>query len=181
MRIAVTGTHGTGKTTLVEDFAAASGRHEVVPEPWLISGADMPFIDGPTSADLEEQLRQSCALILETAARPDLVFDRCPLDCLAYLDVVSADEGFEWVPDGRLLARIAGALQTLDLVVFVPLSRPDEIPGPIEYPRLRRRVDARLRAMLSDDDAGLLEDGLPVLAVSGPRDRRTRRLLAELR
>ncbi len=178
MRIAVTGTHGSGKTTLVEDFVAASAGYEAVPEPyWLLVQQGVVFADGPDVAGLEEQLKQSCALLLATS-EADVIFDRCPLDFLAYLDVVSAAEGFEWSPDGKLLRRVEDALATLDLVAFVPLQRPDEITVAIEYPKLRTRVDARLKAMLRDDDLGLLAEGPRVVEVTGTRQQRVTRLQA---
>ena len=174
MRIAVTGSHGVGKTTLAEDFCAAHAAFELVPEPyWLLAQQGVVFADGPNSADLEQQLRQSCALILGTSDT-DVVFDRCPLDFIAYLEVVSASEGFEWSPDGKLLGRIEKALSTLDLVVFVPISRPDEIAVAIEYPKLRARVDARLKRMLREDDLGLLAAGPRVVEVHGTREARVR-------
>lgn len=167
MRIAVMGTHGVGKTTLVEDFCAAHPGYEHVPEPyWLLAQAGVVFADGPNVADLEEQLQQNCALILATS-EADVVFDRCPLDLIAYLEVVSAGEGFEWSPDGKLLGRIEAALARLDLLVFVPLRRPDEIAVPIEFPKLRARVDARLKTMLREDDLGLLAEGPRVIEVTG--------------
>lgn len=176
MRIAVTGTHGSGKTTLVEDLVAAAKGYEAVPEPyWLLVQQGVVFADGPSVADLEEQLKQSCALILATS-EADVVFDRCPLDFLAYLDVVSAAEGFEWSPDGKLLKKIENALTTLGLVAFVPLKRPDEISVAIEYPKLRARVDARLKTMLREDDLGLLADGPRVVEVTGTREQRVSRL-----
>jgi hypothetical protein len=181
MRIAVTGTHGTGKTTLIDDFAAARPGYVVVPEPHVVLTAQgVAFSERPTTADLEEQLEQSCTLIVGHATVADVIFERCPLDFLAYLEVVGAAEGFAWEPHGRLLPRIARALQALDLVVFVPLRRPDDIAAAIEYPGLRRRVDARLKAMLRDDDFGLLEEGPRVVEIAGGRDRRLARLLAEL-
>ena len=181
MRIAVTGTHGSGKTTLIDDFISVHGDYESVPEPyWLLAQNGMPFADGPTTADLEEQLGQSCTLILEQMTGRDVVFDRCPLDFLAYLDVVSASEGFEWLPHGRLLNRIAKALATLDLVVFVPLLQPDEVAVPIEYPELRSRVDRRLKTMLRQDDLGLLDHGPRILEVSGPRAQRVAHIAATL-
>lgn len=178
MRIAVTGTHGSGKTTLVDDFVAAAAGYEAVPEPyWLLAQQGVVFADGPDVAGLEEQLKQSCALLLATS-EADVIFDRCPLDFLAYLDVVSAAEGFEWSPDGKLLRRVEDALATLDLVAFVPLQRPDEITVAIEYPKLRTRVDARLKAMLRDDDLGLLAEGPRVVEVTGTRQQRVTRLQA---
>lgn len=180
MRIAVTGTHGSGKTTLVDDFVAAAGGYESVPEPyWLLVQQGVVFADGPDVAALEEQLKQSCALILATS-ETDVVFDRCPLDFLAYLDVLSAAEGFEWSPDGKLLQRIEKALATLDLVAFVKVNSPDEIAVAIEYPKLRKRVDARLKTMLREDDLGLLAGGPRVVEITGTRQQRVRRLTEAL-
>jgi hypothetical protein len=181
MRIAVTGTHGSGKTTLIDDFVSASADYESVPEPyWLLAQNGTPFAGEPTTADLEEQLGQSCTLIFEQITGRNVVFDRCPFDFLAYLDVVSASEGFEWLPHGRLLNRISKALATLDLVIFVPLLQPDEIKVPIEYPGLRTRLDRRLKTMLRQDDLGLLDHGPRVLEVSGPRAQRVVQIAATL-
>ncbi len=60
----------------------------------------------------------------------------------------------------------------LDAVVFVPLSSPDEIPVEIELPRLRSRVDRRLKTMLREDDLGLLHNGPRILEVVGSRAQR---------
>jgi hypothetical protein len=180
MRLAITGTHGTGKTTLLEDFVSAQPLYEAVPEPyWLLAQQGTPFADGPTIADLEEQLEASCSLILSTAAQEQVIFDRCPLDFIAYLDVVSAAEGFEWTPSGKLLGRIEKALATIELLVFLPLSRPDEISVPIEFPKLRTRTDSRLKAILRKDELGLLEAGPRILELSGTRQQRLDRLVAE--
>jgi hypothetical protein len=181
MRIAITGTHGSGKTTLIADFVAANRNYESVAEPyWLLVQQGTVFADGPTLADLEEQLAQSCTLIVESR-QDDVIFDRCPLDFLAYLEVVGLREGLDWAPDGRLLTRIEKALATLDLVGFVPLRQPDEIAARIEYPKLRARVDRRLKSMLRDDDLGLLQDGPRVVEIGGSRDQRVSRLTAAIR
>ena len=63
-------------------------------------------------------------------------------------------------------------LELLDLIAFVPLTVPDEITVAIEYPKLRRRVDARLKAILRDDDLGLLANGPRVIEVTGTRSAR---------
>jgi energy-coupling factor transporter ATP-binding protein EcfA2 len=181
MLLAVTGTHGSGKTTLVDDFAGACPHYEAVPEPyWLLAQQGVPFADGATTADLEEQLEQSCALILAAAGQADVIFDRCPLDFIAYLDVVSQREGFDWTPSGKLLGRIEKALAMLELIVFLPLSRPDEIAVSIEFPRLRLQTDTRLKAIVRDDDLGLLEVGPTVLELTGTPERRLRELVARL-
>ena len=178
MRIAITGTHGSGKTTLIADFVAANPGYESIAEPyWLLVQQGTVFADGPTIADLEEQLAQSCTLIL-ASSQDDVVFDRCPLDFIAYLEVVGLKEGLDWAPDGRLLVRIEKALAALDLVGFVPLRQPDEITTRIEYPKLRARVDSRLKSMLRDDDLGLLQDGPRIVEISGSRQQRVLQLAA---
>jgi hypothetical protein len=178
MRIAVTGTHGSGKTTLIDDFLDGHRQYAHAQEPyWELAQEGLPFADGPTVDDLADQLQQSARLILASADR-DMIFDRCPLDFIAYLDVVSEEEGDEWTPSGKLLARIEAALATLDLIVFLPLSRPDEIRTEIEYPTLRRAVDERLKLVLREDALGLLEDGPRIIEISGPRSARLAQLAA---
>lgn len=173
MHIAVTGTHGSGKTTFIDDFTSVHRDFESVPEPyWILGQQGVPFANGATTGDLEKQLAESCKLIQGHAGGRDVIFDRCPLDFLAYLEVVSAGEGFEWLPSGRELANVSKALAMLDAVIFVPLSSPDEIPVEIELPRLRSRVDRRLKTMLREDDLGLLHNGPRILEVMGSRAQR---------
>ncbi|HEY4202104.1 MAG TPA: AAA family ATPase [Devosiaceae bacterium] len=172
MRMAVTGTHGTGKTTFIDDFTAAYSGYESVAEPyWLLEQQGVVFANGASVPDLEKQLAESCKLIAGHRG-PEVIFDRCPFDFLAYLEVVSASEGFEWLPGGRELAQIGKALARLDAVIFIPLTSPDEIPVEIEFPRLRSRVDHRLKTMLREDDLGLLHDGPRIVAITGSRAQR---------
>jgi hypothetical protein len=179
MRIAVTGAHGTGKTTLIDDFSDARRGYEREQEPyWSLAQQGVPFADGVSLPDLEQQLEASVGLILARAADPDVIFDRCPIDFIAYLEIVAEAEGGEWTPTGRLLGRIERALAALDLVVFLPLSQPDEIAATIEFPRLRKQVDRRLKAILRDDALGLLDGGPRVLELRGDRDERVRALSA---
>ncbi|GAB5486410.1 MAG: hypothetical protein Pars93KO_28440 [Parasphingorhabdus sp.] len=180
MRIAVTGTHGIGKTTLIEDLVEAGTVFEAVPEPFLVFQSDTAFVDGPSTDEFEEQLNQSCNLILGSTTENSLIFDRCPVDFLAYLDVMSDEEGFEWTPSGKQLARIEQTMEALDLFIFVPLLEDDEITGSIEYPKLRRKVDERLKSILRDDEFGLFENGLSMLEVSGSRKKRVAKALAKL-
>ena len=173
MRIAVTGTHGSGKTTLIDDFVDQHADYERELEPyWALAQDGIPFADGASLPDLEQQLAASAQLILARAGTPDVIFDRSPLDFTAYLEVVSEDEGLEWEPSGRLLGQIEKALATLDLLVFLPLSNPDEVRVPIELPRLRARVDRRLKAILREDALELLADGPKIIELHGTREQR---------
>lgn len=182
MRLAVSGAHGVGKTTLIDDFVAAHPGYAREEEPyWALAQQGVVFADGATIPDLEEQLGASAGLILARADDRDIVFDRCPVDFIAYLEVTAAGEGIEWTPSGRLLARIDQAIATLDLLVFVPLTRPDEIAVRIERPKLRAKVDQELAAMLREDTLSLFESGRPRLVeISGSRTERVDRLTAAL-
>ena len=177
MRIAVTGTHGSGKTTLIDDFVEAHSDYERELEPyWAMAQSGIPFADGASLADLEEQLVASTTLIRARADAPNVIFDRCPIDFIAYLEVVGEAEGIEWEPSGKLLAGIERALEAIDLLAFVPLVRRDEIRAAIELPRLRHQVDARLKAILRDDALELLEQGPTRIELCGSRDERVRML-----
>jgi hypothetical protein len=71
-------------------------------------------------------------------------------------------------------------MEALDLVIFIPLLDDDEIGGTIEYPRLRRQVDLRLKSILRDDDLCLFENGPRTLEIFGRRERRVAGALAGL-
>jgi ATPase subunit of ABC transporter with duplicated ATPase domains len=172
MRIAVTGTHGVGKTTLVEDLTGADTQFEVIAEPFIHFQSDGAFVDGPNTEDFDAELNRSCDLILDWTCERPLSFDRSPHDYIAYLEVLSEAESCEWAPSAKQLARFERALQTLDLLVFVPLLDDDEIAGTIEYPKLRRAIDVRLESILSDDELGLSKMEVPVVEVSGGQQHR---------
>ena len=172
MRIAITGTHGVGKTTLAEDLIEVRPDWELVPEPCWVFSDGMAFLDGPDIASFEEQLEQSCALLLDDGIGPNAVFDRCPLDFLAYLDVLGAQERDEWHPPVKVNSNIERAMDTLDLIVFVPLVEPDDMAAEFEFPKLRRNVDRRLKAILHDDGLDLLAAIPHVKEVGGSREQR---------
>jgi hypothetical protein len=181
MRIAVTGTHGSGKTSLIDDFADRHRDYEREEEPyWALAQNGVPFADGVSLPDLEEQLEASAGMIIARAGDANVIFDRCPLDFIAYLEVVGEGQGIDWAPSGKQLARIERALAAIELLVFLPLSRPDEIGTAIEFPKLRAKVDARLKSILRDDALELLEGGPRLLELRGSRDARLDALSAAI-
>ena len=172
MRIAVSGTHRTGKSTLVEDLAEELRGYRVVDEPYhLLEEEGFEFTDPPVLEDWVAQLRRSIEE-LEADASPDLLLDRCPVDLLAYARTHEDRDAFdldEWLP------RVRDALGTLDLVVFVPLEKPDRIPlGPGEDPELRAAVDRELAELLLEDSLDL---DVEVVTVEGTRKERVAQVL----
>lgn len=172
MRLAISGTHGSGKTTLAEDFLTRHPGFRHVPEPYeALIAAGAVFSDPPTIADFAEQLEASIAALHEHAGEGDVVFERCPLDFLAYIAVLerrSGENGFDG-DAGR--DEIAEAIATLDLIVFLPLPADGTMAA--ELPKLQRAVDRELRSLLRDDPLALTADGVPrAIALRGTRAER---------
>lgn len=174
MRIAVSGTHASGKSTLIGELAAHLPEFSIIDEPYHTLQADgHVFGHEPVPEDFELQLQRSLELADSGGA---VLFDRCPLDFLAYLACLSPRDPTAIAP---WLQAVEFALQRLDLVVFVPLESPDRIdPGHDEFPRLRRRVDTTLRRFLLEDSLGISPT---VIQVSGPLDDRVAQVLSCIR
>lgn len=165
MRIAVSGSHGVGKTTLVEDFAAAHPAYRAEPEPYeALTEAGSAFSDPPTIDDYLEQLAYSVESLLADRPGDEVVFDRCPIDFLAYLQAVSRRVGDDDAFDlDDVLDDAREAIATLDLIVFLPLPKTGAMDA--EHPALQRAVDRELRAIFREDSLSLFEAGSPRVAV----------------
>jgi hypothetical protein len=75
----------------------------------------------------------------------------------------------------RWFERVAEAMRTLDLVIFVPIEHPERIdPSVFERPRLRRRADDALREIVVEDTWGFIPDAIEV---SGTTDERVSQVL----
>ena len=79
MRIAVSGTHITGKSSLVEALGERLPHHAVVAEPYeVLEERGYEFAHPPSIDDFVIQLKQS--LLSLRRRSPNLIYDRCPLD-----------------------------------------------------------------------------------------------------
>jgi thymidylate kinase len=164
MRIAVSGTHRAGKSTLIEELANHLPQHVVVEEPYHLMVEDgYEFAHPPSLEDFEAQLERSLAEL--EMRRSNVLFDRCPLDFLAYAAVHADAEGFDldaWLP------RVRAALETLDLIVLVSLEA-ERIPlegSDEDDAELRSTVDEELREIVLDDCLGL-DLRMEILEVEG--------------
>lgn len=163
MRIAVAGSHATGKSTLVEELARRMPAITVVDEPYYdLSAAGHVFSEPPTIEDFQTLFEASVTAFVACDAAI-VVFDRSPADYLAYLAALQPHATFV---DHVAAAR--AALETLDFIVYVPIERPERI-GDVELPRLRRRVDVVLRGMLVGQTWGWT---IPCLEVRGTPSQR---------
>ncbi|HEX3555255.1 MAG TPA: AAA family ATPase [Thermoanaerobaculia bacterium] len=174
MRIAVSGAHRTGKTTLIAELGRTLVTYVAVDEPYYLLEEDgHEFAEIPSLEDFELQLARSIDCIVDS--EENQIFDRCPADILAYLITHRDSDGFDaelWLP------RVRSAMQRLDLIVFVPVESPDRVivsePG---AGGLRRRVDEEIRDIVLDDRWGF---GVEAMEVAGTSHERARQVLAHV-
>lgn len=174
MRIAVSGTHCSGKSTLVQDLADALPKYSTVEEPYLLLVEEgYEFAEMPSVEDFELQLERSIEYLEE--GEPNVLFDRCPADLLAYLLTHPDAAAFDL---RRWLPRIRAAMRNLDLVIFLPVEARDRITLPSsEDVALRMEVDAELKEVLLEDS---FDFDVNVIEVTGARQERVRRALEHL-
>jgi predicted ATPase len=175
MRIAISGAHFSGKSTLVGDLADALPTYSAVEEPYvLLAEEGYEFSEMPSVEEFELQLERSIECLDER--EPDVLFDRCPADLLAYLLTHADADAFDLE---RWLPRIRAAMGKLDLVVFLPVEGRDRIPLPSsEDATLRRKVDAELRDILLEDS---FDFDVDVIEVTGARAERVQQVLEHIR
>lgn len=171
MRIAVSGSHRTGKTTLISEIAAICPVFHTFEEPYYqLSEEGHTFAEMPCLEDFEAQLDRSVSTLEEGEGH--CLFDRCPLDILAYLIAHQDSSAFDlhaW------LSKVRQALQRLNFIAFVPIEVPDRVPPEDpEGERLRRRVHDELVALVLQDDLGF---HVPVIEVTGEPAERARQVL----
>ena len=92
MRIGISGTHGTGKTTLAEALSAHLPGHLTAYEPYyLLEDEGYEFAFPPSPDDYRVLLGRSLESLSAQPQQPGVVFDRTPLDYLAYLAATGVD------------------------------------------------------------------------------------------
>ena len=172
MRIAISGAHVTGKSTLLAELRTDLRSYELREEPYYeLLEEGHAFSDRPSRDEIETQLERSIDQL--TSPGCDVLFDRCPADFLAYLLALTPEPNVAagWMDN------IGKAMGTLDLVVFVPVEHPERIAAADTGDGLREHVDALLRGIIVEDNFGF---GVPHLEVRGTLENRVRRVLAAL-
>lgn len=171
MRIAVSGAHLTGKTTLAGQLSSQLKGYSLLEEPYyelLEQGHE--FSELPGIEDFELQLDESINQIKSSGEKT--IFDRCPLDFLSYIQAHKDSRFFE-INDWK--EKIDDAMDQLDLVVFVPVESPDIIDSSqSEYPELRDEVNSGIRNLIYDYE---LKSGFKAIEVSGNINNRLNRIL----
>lgn len=152
MRIAILGAHLTGKTTLAEKLHESFHDYDFYQEPYFeLQEMGVVFSEIPTVDDYRMQLEYSLKQIARSGT--DAIFDRCPIDLLAY--VLAVDNTFDFQ---SIYNKIQNAINTIDVFVFVPLEKPDRIScSRSDLPELRSEVNDILYELISDFDLEVIE------------------------
>ena len=152
MKIAITGAHRVGKTTLAAMLEAALPAYERSSEPYYeLEALGHGFSDEPTVDDYLLQLDYSIEQISKDVNK--VIFDRCPLDFLAYIHAIDKAENSQ-----TLYPKVQHAMMAIDLLVFLPIEEPDLIACPASaLPELRFQVNELLHNWLFDFDIATIE------------------------
>ena len=168
MRIGISGTHGTGKTTLAEALSAHLPGHITAAEPYyLLEEEGYEFDFPPSPDDYRALLARSLRCLSDPPRLPGIVFDRTPLDYLAYLVAIGVDA--EQGADAPALRSALGSLDLLVLAVITPESE-QTLPIP-DMPALRARMNDALLDLVYADPLDAWGE-VPLLELDGPLENR---------
>ncbi|WP_157001924.1 hypothetical protein [Agromyces laixinhei] len=171
MRIVVSGTHASGKTTLIDDFVVAHPEFERWGDPFELVDASL---DEPDASTFFEQLVSSTRRLTATdAADRPVIAERGPIDFLAYLAALESLRrgGRSATLFERGFGPTAEAMRHVDLLVVLPLHHRDAL-------RVADDDDLELRAAMDEellelvDDPDLVGERTRVIEVSGGRAAR---------
>jgi nicotinamide riboside kinase len=129
MRIAISGSHSLGKSTLVHQWVEAHGRYRREEEPYRALGLHGPyeicFREASTRLQNGIQLYY-CISRVHRYASPDesVIFDRSPVDYIAYSQY-TANQSTTDIDQPfieSMLPAVRESLDHLDILAFVPKS-----------------------------------------------------------
>ncbi|MBS3904746.1 MAG: AAA family ATPase [Simkania sp.] len=178
MRIAISGTHFSGKSTLIAALLEQFPNYTSVDEPYFLLEEDgYEFSNPPSLEDFEQQLKRSVAVIEES--RNNTIFDRSPLDYLAYaLAIAESPSLGESIDTEEWIQMMQEAIRLLDFIIFVPIENRIPVPASEDL-KLRMKVDEKLQEILLEDSLGILDE-IEVLEVTGSLEKRAKMVKSKL-
>lgn len=182
MRIAVSGTHFIGKSTLIEDFIKKHPDYKREIEPYykLQDEKTMELSLEPSIESLLEQLDYSIEQLHTHANERNIIFDRCPIDFLAYT-MCALDQDSIDINDSEVSEKfpeIKEALNHLDLIVFLPIDKENSIEYTEENPFYQKAADKCFKKIYRDEICDIFPRyGHPkIIEISGDRKERIKKL-----
>lgn len=160
MKIAVTGAHGAGKTTLSKHLSGRNNWRYIPESPFQALQAGFA-INEHTSLETEVWIFARQAEM--ELAEPPWIADKCMIDLFAYADYFfNSDKALMNV----LMRMTDAAVQNYETVVYCPIEFPIEDDGFRSLdPVFQLEIDKRIKNLL-------YRYGLPTINVTGSRDQR---------
>jgi hypothetical protein len=188
MRIAISGSHSLGKSTVVNDWVARHPHFKREEEPYRALGLHGPyeilFRDASTRLQNGIQLYYNISRVHRYAdSSSDVIFDRSPVDYIAYSQY-TADQRSTDIDDAFVESMVPVAresLDHLDILAFVPKSEdwPVEMEEdgirPVDH-AYRNEVDAIFKQIYREGRFGVMPPskgpGPLLIELMGPRQER---------
>jgi hypothetical protein len=142
MRIAISGSHSLGKSTVVNDWVALNGDYMREEEPYRVLSLRGPyqilFRDASTRLHNGIQMYYSIGRLNRYSTPGEqVIFDRAPVDYIAYSQY-TANQHLTDIDDDFVLSMVSAvreSLERLDILAFVPQS--DDWPVAMEDDGIR--------------------------------------------
>jgi hypothetical protein len=190
MRIAVSGSHSLGKSTVVNDWVALHGDYIREEEPYRVLSLRGPyeilFRDASTRLHNGIQLYYSIGRLNRYSMPAEqVIFDRAPVDYIAYSQYTANQHSTDIDDDFvvSMVSAVRESLEHLDILAFVPQSdawpvaMEDDGMRPVDH-SYRDEVDVIFKHIYRDGRFDILPKKNPPLLVElvGPPDERVLQL-----
>ncbi|MEM8611145.1 MAG: hypothetical protein AAGF93_03925 [Cyanobacteria bacterium P01_H01_bin.105] len=168
MRVAVSGTHCSGKSTLIDHFLIAHPDFTHEPEPYIVLQEDYGevFAAKPSADDFYQQLKFNIDRLRRYQPGAKVIYERCPIDFIAYLLALSdlrTDKQASLLVE-RSLDIVKDGIERLDLIVFLPLDGMDsDVISGREDQELRIAVDDWLVDIFRGNDLNIFSFCHPII------------------
>ena len=130
MKIAITGTHSTGKTTYINDFLKKWKMYETPNDSYrdLIKNNNIPHSKNGTEESQKQILNYLVDQAIELTKKDFVITDRCVLDNLAYTSWLNINGKIsdKFLEETRTIVK--ETLKFYDIIFFVPLTKVAEVP-----------------------------------------------------
>ena len=153
---------------MAEEIAENLPDYEFINEPYLQLEEEGYLFSGiPTLEDYMEQFNFSVEQLQNSD--DNVIFDRCPLDLLAYIYAISKRKNIS-----TLYEEMTTAIVEIDLLIFVPIEKVDLIScQESDLPNLRHEINDILEDWIGDFSNEILE-------VSGTLENRKKQVLDKM-
>ena len=186
MRIAISGSHSLGKSTVVNDWVALNGDYMREEEPYRVLSLRGPyeilFREASTRLHNGIQMYYNISRLNRYFTPAEqVIFDRAPVDYIAYSQY-TANQRLTDIDDDFVLSMVSAvreSLERLDILAFVPKSddwpvaMEDDGIRPVDH-SYRDEVDAIFKQIYRDGRFDILPKKSPPLLielVGSPEDR----------